>query len=528
MRILKTTILAATVMTTAASALAADPPGTPQRGGTMVFAISQGEPATFDCHATGSVNVMFRVAPHYSTLVKVDAKNYPKVTQDLAESWKVSSDGLSYEFKLFPNIKFHNGTPLTSADVKASFDRMRNPPQGVVSLRKEQLADIADITTPDSQTVVFKLSKPNASMLSILAMPYACIYSAKMMAEDPAYPAKKVMGSGPFKFVSYSPGGEWVGERFPGYFRSGLPYIDGFKALSLSPASTVNALSAGQVMLDFRGVSPAEAERVVVARGDKVKVFQADPAISLLFHVAVNTQKPPLNDVRVRQALALALDHWQGAKVIEKSSAISAVGGLLRPGSEFARSDAELSKLPGFSRDINASRTEAKRLLAEAGQTNLKLTFLNRRPWPFFGVYLIDQLRQIGVTVTQETPEDPLFFSRRASGSYDLVLDALPDYMDDPTVMWAPFNSFNGNPANFSRYNDPKIDALFERQSRTLQPKERVRIVRQMEEQVLKEAYVIPLFWGRRTTVVASELQGYVAAPTNYVGIDLTGFWLKK
>lgn len=528
MRILKKTILAAIIMATAASTFAADSPGAPQRGGTMVFAISQGEPATFDCHATGSVNVMFRVAPHYSTLVKVDAKNYPKVTQDLAESWKVSSDGLSYEFKLFPNIKFHNGTPLTSADVKASFDRMRNPPQGVVSLRKEQLADIADVLAPDPQTVVFKLSKPNASMLSILAMPYACIYSAKMMAEDPAYPAKKVMGSGPFKFVSYSPGGEWVGERFPGYFRAGLPHIDGFKALSLSPASTVNALSAGQVMLDFRGVSPAEAERVVAARGDKVKVFQADPAISLLFHVAVNTQKPPLNDVRVRQALALALDHWQGAKVIEKSSAISAVGGLLRPGSEFARSDAELSKLPGFSRDINASRTEAKRLLAEAGQTNLKLTFLNRRPWPFFGVYLIDQLRQIGVTVTQETPEDPLFFSRRASGQYDLVLDALPDYMDDPTVMWAPFNSFDGNPANFSRYNDPKIDALFERQSRSLQPKERLRIVRQMEEQVLKEAYVIPLFWGRRTTVVASELQGYVAAPTNYVGIDLTGFWLKK
>jgi peptide/nickel transport system substrate-binding protein len=319
-----------------------------------------------------------------------------------------------------------------------------------------------------------------------------------------------------------------VGERFSAYFRQGLPYLDGFKALSLSPSSTVNALSAGQVMLDFRGVSPAEAERVVAARGDKVKVFQADPAISLLFMVAVNTRKPPLDDARVRKALALALDHWQGAKVIERSSAISAVGGLMRPGSAFARGDAELSKLPGFSRDINASRAEARKLLAEAGQTNLKLTFLNRRPWPFFGVYLIDQLRQIGVTVAQDTPEDPLFFSRRAAGAYDLVLDALPDYMDDPTIQWPPFTSFEKNSANSARYNDPAIDALFERQSRALQPAERLRLVRQMEELVLNRAYVLPLFWGRRTTVVASALQGYVAAPTNYVGIDLTGFWLKK
>ena len=501
---------------------------TPQQGGNLVFAISQGEPATFDCHATASVNVMFRVAPHYSTLLKIDAEHYPNVVGDLADTWKISSDKLTYEFKLFPNIKFHNGTPLTATDVKASFDRMRNPPAGVISLRKELLSDITNISTPDARTVVFKLSKPNASILSLLAMPYACIYSAKMMAEDPAYPAKKVMGSGPFKFVSYTSGYDWVGERFPDYFKSGLPYLNGFKALSLSPASTVNALAAGQVMLDFRGVSRVEAERVVAARGDKVKVFESNPAISLLFLAAINTSKPPLNDPRVRRAIELAIDHWGGSTVLKHSTTINVVGGLTRPGSQFARSDKELEQLPGYSRDITAARVEARKLLADAGQSNLKLTFLNRRPWPFLGVFLIDQLRQVGITMTQEMPEDPQFFSRRAAGLYDLAVDALPDYLDDPSVQWPTFLSFDKNSTNSSRYNDTKVDAMFERQARAMDTKERLSAVREMEDYILKQGYIVPLFWGRRTTVVASELQGYVAAPTNYIGIDLSHFWLKR
>ena len=169
----------------------------PVRGGTLAMAIHVGEPATYDCHATNSPAVMWRVAPHYSTLLKVSAERFPEVVGDLAKSWTVTPDNLSYRFTLQPGIKFHDGSPLTSADVKASFDRMRNPPPGVVSLRQGMLAEVSAIDTPDPQTVVFKFARPNAAALQLLAMPFACIYSAKMMATDPAYPGKRVMGSGP-------------------------------------------------------------------------------------------------------------------------------------------------------------------------------------------------------------------------------------------------------------------------------------------------------------------------------------------
>src|SRR5690606_31109222 len=110
-----------------------------------------------------------------------------------------------------------------------SFDRLRNPPPGVVSLGQGMLADIAALDTPDDNTVVFKFSRRNAAALQLLAMPYACIYSAKLLASGPAYPTKRVMGSGPFKFVRYTPGSEWVGERFADYFRAGKPCLDGFR-----------------------------------------------------------------------------------------------------------------------------------------------------------------------------------------------------------------------------------------------------------------------------------------------------------
>lgn len=501
---------------------------TPQRGGNLVFAISLGEPATFDCHAAGSLNVMYRVAPHYSTLLQIDAAKYPGVVGDLAESWSVSPDGLVYEFKLRPNVKFHDGTALTSADVRASFDRMRKPPEGVVSVRKELLGDVASIETPNPQTVVFRLSKPNVSMLSLFAQPYGCIYSEALLKSDPAYPAKKVMGSGPFKFVSYTPGAEWVGERFADYFREGRPYLDSFKAISLTPPAAVNALAGGQVMVDFRGVSPLEADRIVATRGKDVQIFEASPAISTLFMASINTQKPALADPRVRKALALALDHWEGSKAMERSSTLSVVGALARPGSEFARSNAELEKLPGFARDVEAARAEARRLLAEAGQTNLKLTYLNRKPWPFLGVYLIDQFRQIGVTMVQEQVEDSQFFARRRAGEFDLTTEYLPDYLDDPTAKWSVFLSHEKNPANIARYNDAKVDALMEEQSRITDPAKRLAVIRELEEHILNQGYTLPLFWGRRTTVVDAKLQGYVPAPTNYVGQDLSQFWIKR
>src|ERR1700752_2555809 len=134
---------------------------TPKHGGPLEFAVTV-EPGNYDCHANISFAFLHPIAPHYSTLLKFDAANYPQIVGDLAESWTVSVDRLTYRFKLRPGVFFHAGSPMTSADVKASYERIVHPPPGVVSARKVDYAAIASIDTPDPRTVVFHLHWPAA------------------------------------------------------------------------------------------------------------------------------------------------------------------------------------------------------------------------------------------------------------------------------------------------------------------------------------------------------------------------------
>src|SRR4249919_416823 len=129
--------LAIAIATLGTAAIAGGPAAAqePRRGGTLVYAVL-GDPPTLDCHAASSFATMHYVSPHYSLLIKIDPKDPSKVMPDVAQSWTASDDKLSYTFKLKPGIIFHDGSSLTSEDVKASFDRIRNPTVGIVSIRK--------------------------------------------------------------------------------------------------------------------------------------------------------------------------------------------------------------------------------------------------------------------------------------------------------------------------------------------------------------------------------------------------------
>src|SRR5262249_38694580 len=184
------TALFATLLVGAAAATAE----VPKRWGVPNFAVVA-EPPNYDCHGSTTFALIHPIAPHYSLLVKFDGKDYPKVVGDLAQSWSVAPDGMSYTFKLKSGVKFHDGSPLTSADIKASYDRIINPPQGVVSIRKSYYSDLL-VETPDPHTVVFKLKNPMAGVLEALASPYNCIYSAAKLKQNPRYPETEIMGSG--------------------------------------------------------------------------------------------------------------------------------------------------------------------------------------------------------------------------------------------------------------------------------------------------------------------------------------------
>ena len=500
----------------------------PNRGGTLEFAVLV-EPGNYDCHANISFAFLHPIAPHYSTLLKFDAANYPQIIGDLAESWTVSPDRLTYTFKLRPNILFHDGSPLTSTDVKASYERIIHPPPGVVSVRKVDYAAIVAIDTPDPRTVVFHLLWPDAAMLANFASPWNCIYSAAKLAEDPQFPKTHVLGSGPFVFAEHVKGQYWRGLRWGQYFQPGKPYLDGYRADFMTGPAVMQAYKSGRIAAEFRGITPVQRDELQEALGDRVEISESPWLSNLL--VVFNTHRPPFDDVRVRRALSLAIDRWAAAARLQNSTFLKYVGGVMRPGSSMATPEAELATIPGFSRDIAASRAEASRLLAEAGVRDLKLTIMVRDiPMPHYAGadLLVDSWRAVGVTATEDRRNIWDWQKVIDDGKFDVALDFSGDFYDDPTIQLTKFVSHDLSPINYSGSTDRFLDALFIGQAVTNDPRQRAKIVRDFERHALTEAYTVPLLWWNRIVATSAALKGWSITPSHFIGQDLTDVWLDR
>jgi peptide/nickel transport system substrate-binding protein len=337
------------------------------------------------------------------------------------------------------------------------------------------------------------------------------------------------MGTGPFVFVERVPGSHWVGKRFDQYFVKGEPYLDGFRNILLSSSALVNAIAGGQVDAEFRGVNPAERDRLVSQLGNKVWVQQSPWLVSLV--ITFNTEKKPFDDSRVRRALNMAIDRWGMSQNLGKVTILKSVGGLLRPGYELAATDKELEAIPGYARDMAKARAEAKRLLAEAGVKDLKFTLTNRsiaQPYQPLAIFLIDQWRQIGVAVEQESKETAPYFNALGSGGFQAAIDFTTDYVDEPTIQLTKFLSADRSPNNYARYTDRTLDELYDKQRREKDTEKRRVLLREFEKRELEQAYIAPLLWYERIIVGTSALKGWKNTPSYLIGNDLATVWLDR
>src|SRR5882757_9529061 len=499
----------------------------PKRGGTLQFAISAETP-NYDCHGSDTYATLHFSSPFYNTLLRFNLAKFPEIEGDLADSWTVAPDLMTYTFKLHPGVKFHDGTPLTSADVKATYDRLRNPPAGVVSTRQATFADVGTIETPDANTVIFKMKAVNASMLEHFASPWNCIYSAKDLAADPNAPKTKINGTGPFIFVEHVKGSFVSGKRSESYFRKGLPYLDGFRGVfMLQAAAMLNAVQGGQVLGEFRGISPAERDRLVQTMGDKIRIEESSWTLNLL--VCFNVDKKPFDDVRVRRALLTAIDRWGGSQGLSSISTLRSVGGVIRPGSPFATPEAELVKLPGFSKDIKASREEAKKLLKEAGQENLKFVLWNRNlamPYTPAGIFLVDQWRQIGVEVEHKQSDTGPYLATMNAGNHDVAIDFSNLFTDDSSLGLAKYLSLSRAPENRSRSKDETLDKIYDDYLRERDPEKRKAMIRAFEKRTFEQGYQEPLLWWHRIVPSHKTVMGGKMSPSPNLGAQLEEVWL--
>jgi peptide/nickel transport system substrate-binding protein len=502
---------------------------TPRRGGVLLAVIGADAPS-LDPHQESTFANLQMVAPLYSTLLQIDPYNYPKVVGDVATEWKISPDGLTYTFKVRPGIKFHDGSALTAADVKATYDKIVSPPEGVRSIRKIHYAAIDRVEAPDAATVVFRLKYPSASLLDNLASPWNVIYPKKYLDKDPNYFKTNVVGSGPFKLKGYTRGSTFEGVRNPDYFVKDRPYLDGYKFfISTETSVRAAAIRSGRAYIEFRDLPLSEVDAIRKQLGDKV-VVQETPMIGQ-FGIGIQNTVKPFTDIRVRKALTLGFDRYTAGKVLYQLTGLRDVGGLMRPGTAWAVPPAELETIPGFWRDAEKSRAEARRLLAEAGYPNgFKAVMKNRNiklPYQDLAVYVIQGWRKIGIEVENRPLETAAWFADgRDTGNFELIIAPTVEFMDDPDQFLNRYTT--GATQNWGRFSDPAIDDLYSRQARTVDAGERKKIVIELQKRLLEQAYYMPGLWWTRRVVHLSKVKNYVAPPSHYTNQKLQDVWLSE
>lgn len=507
----------------------------PKTGGILKYVVPA-EPPSFDGHRETTFALIHPIAPFYSLLVRLKPDEPYKSGNfecDLCTEMPTPTDGgKTYTFKIREGVKFSDGSTLTAHDVVATYQKIINPAQGVASARKAFYVAVDSVSAPDDNTVVFKLKYPSGAFLPALANPYNFIYSKAILDKDMHWYEKNVMGSGPFLFDGRQAGAHIKGKRNPNYYHKGRPYLDGFEAIFANKQSLrVQAIQGDRAAIEFRGFPPKSRDDLVKALGDKITVQESNWNCVLI--ATINHKRKPFDDARVRRALTLAIDRWGGSEYLSKIAIVKAVGGVAFPGHPLAATKAELETIAGYWPDIKKSRAESKRLLKEAGQENLKFTLYNRgvdQPYKIVGTWLIDQWKQIGLTVDQKVePTGPFYANLRKKKDFDVSLDFNCQAVVNPLLDVSKFISDDISGNNYGSFQDRELDKLFSAMNESGDVNEQRALMRKFEKRALDEqAHTMITLWWYRIIPHRSYVKGWNITPSHYLNQQLETVWIDK
>ncbi|MBI4307700.1 MAG: ABC transporter substrate-binding protein [Chloroflexi bacterium] len=454
---------------------------------------------------------------------------------DLAESWEMSQDGLTATFKLRKNVKWHDGMPFSAEDVVYSLNQFRNPPPGVDVGFSHFLAPVASITAPAPDTVVFKLKHPYVGLFRALGIGPTRIMPKHILQKEKTM-AKRIMGTGPFKYKSDTPGVVLRLEKFKDYFIAGRPYLDEFRVHVIpEPATAFAALQTGQVHI----VAPDIANLKLIPQIEKsANLKWYEDKYPQSFRVVLQ-DKGPFKDFRVRRAVDLAMDRYAANAVTNDGR--GRLGGMVPPQSYLARPESYWQTRPGWRKDKAEDLKEAKRLMAEAGFPNgFKTTMWNRSGsyWALLGPYVqADLAGKLGITMDVQIGSgvdwtELVNSPSPRSGDYILTptgntmsFDAAEQFVDNVLGV-----GFAGKYPLVGQ-KEPKFQEYVEKiRTATTQEKQR-QLVQEFEEYLLtdsKQLWGIGLVERVRGWFYRAEVKGW-GQPSGFYGMmPYRDVWLEK
>lgn len=475
----------------------------PVAGGVLKMAFSA-DPAGFDPARGPSGMSHVVIEQVYSTLMSLDpdAQPYP----DLAESFEMAEDGLSYTFRLRQGVKFHNGDELTAEDVKFTFDRLRAPDSGYSY--GSQVETISEVVVDDPYTVTFKLSTPTGPFLIYMAFPGSSIVP-KALVESGHDLNSQPVGSGPFKFVSYAPRSMIVFEKNADFYEAGKPYFDGLE-MHLIPDVTAltNALISGTVNFSNE-IPPKDWSTISMTPGLTGQTLEG----SRYYWLLPNNGTAPLDNPKVRQAIAHAIDRQAIVAGTFFGQATPISGGVI-PAWNWAYAGIEF-----FSE--RADPDKAKALLAEAGFPDgfsTSLTMASSFPAMVSMAPIIQaNLAAVGIVAEISTMEIPRFWDEVwGPSAFDMTAMYWVSPLADPDDF--VFNNYACNmPINVQKSCSPEMDALLaEAKSATTEEARREAYHRQ-QELSLEQMPIVPLVNAWILTAYTDTLQNYRPMRTGFL-----------
>lgn len=485
--------------------------GTPAPGGSkagapkdMVVAIGT-DASTLDPHkctdsATEVINKNI-----YNNLVRFDTNM--KLAPDLATEWKLADDGVSWTFTLRRGVTFHDGTPFNATAVKYNIERVLD--RKTASARRSVLAMIKSVEVIDEYKVKMVTSYPIGSFLYQLAHPVAGMVSPAAAAK---FGVEKLglnpVGTGALKFVKWLPGEKLEFVAFDKYY-AGAPQ---FKSLTFSivPEDSTRAmlLQSGQVDVALR----LPVNDVARLQNNKDIKMTTTPTIMTMY-IALNNQKGPLKDARVRQALNYAVDKNALVKDVVGGSAMVA-DSVIPPG---VSNYASVGNYP-------CDKAKAKDLLNQAGFPNgFEITL-----WTPSGRYLMDkqvaevvqaQMAAIGVKMNVRTWDFQALMAEVKKGQFDAVLLGWSASTADADQAMYPVFESRQFPPNSNRafYKNNDVDLLLNAAKKEMNPEKRAGMYKQAQQQIMKDAAWIPLFYPKQSIAYRANVSGIEVLPTEHL-----------
>ena len=478
------------------------------------------DPPTLDPHLTTDATSAQVIVEVFGGLVTID-RNLD-VVPDLAESWDISGDGRVYTFRIRPDAVFHDGKPVTAEDVRWSLERATDPlteaPNvdqylgdivGVDAKLAGDVLEISGVQVINGRTIEITIDAPKSFFLAKMTYPTAFVLDRENIEANPKNWFRKPNGTGPFNITEYKVGETLILSRHDAYH--------------LGPAKVAEVemiLSGGTSMLmyendeiDISGVGLADLDRLLEpSHSLNAELTRAAPSFSVQY-IGLNVNEPPLDDVKVRQALNLAIDKREIATIVLGDQVVPAKG-ILPPG------------FPGFSELVSGYEFDpikAKQLLLESkyGNDLDNLPPITITTPGSFGanvsldmeVVLAMWEKNLGITTEFQQTEFATFLkdlNKRRFQMFDIGWIA--DYPDPENFLDILFYSDSSN--NHTNYNNPEVDALLEKARVETDETLRFSIYNEVEQTILDDAPWIPLWYsGERYLLVKPNVHDYLLTP---------------